>query len=286
MNKVLSFLKSARSAEVALMIGFPITGALVAFDSVSDLFTVDLLLFILGVFFLCSAVYSFNGWAGMAEDEKNIRLSALKGKRKFFLFSLIIFIVSFIIIFSLLSSFLVISSIVSFFLWMVYSFPKKGFKYKPVLGTLIHFVGQILHFEMGYSVIKETDSFSLLVSIYFALLFSAGHINHELIDYEADKEAGTQTGAVYFGKKAWTYVSFILFSGATLFLLWTSVTKTINIIIFFPFIAAGFIHVARKLMTYRYDFSRERFLSERSFYRFAYFVAGVLFVVIKGLMTV
>ena len=286
MNKVLSFLKSARSAEVALMIGFPITGALVAFDSVSDLFTVDLLLFILGVFFLCSAVYSFNGWAGMAEDEKNIRLSALKGKRKFFLFSLIIFIVSFIIIFSLLSSFLVISSIVSFFLWMVYSFPKKGFKYKPVLGTLIHFVGQILHFEMGYSVIKGTDSFSLLVSIYFALLFSAGHINHELIDYEADKEAGTQTGAVYFGKKAWTYVSFFLFSGATVFLLWISITRTINIIIFFPFIAAGSIHVARKLMTYRYDFSRERYLTERSFYRFAYFVAGILFVVIKGLMTI
>jgi 4-hydroxybenzoate polyprenyltransferase len=169
---------------------------------------------------------------------------------------------------------------------MVYSFPKKGFKYKPVLGTLTHFVGQILHFEMGYSIIKETGSFSLLISIYFALLFSAGHINHELIDYEADKTAGTQTGAVYFGKKTWAYVSFFLFTGSTVFLLYISIIKVVNIIVVFPFIAAGFIHVARKLMTYRYDFSRDRFLTERSFYRFAYFVAGILFVVIKGLMTI
>jgi len=286
MKKIISILKSARSAEVALMIGFPITGTLVAFDSIQDLFSKDILIFILGVFLLCSAVYSFNGWAGTAEDEKNIRLSALKGKRKFFLLSLIIFIAGFLVVFSTLSSFLVISSIVSFFLWMVYSFPKKGFKYRPILGTLIHFVGQVLHFEMGYSIIKPTDSYSLYVSIYFALLFSAGHINHELIDYEADKETGIQTGAVYFGKKVWAVVSFILFAGATVYLTWISIAKTVNIIVVFPFIAAGFIHVARKLMTYRFDFSRERFLTERSFYRFAYFVAGILFIVIKGLMTI
>ena len=284
MNKIISILKSARSAEVALMLGFPITGALVAFDSPADFFNSDIPIFILGIFFLCSAVYSFNALAGIAEDVKNVRLSALKGRRKFFLLSLTVFIIAFIMSFSFLSSFLVICSIVSFFLWMVYSFPKKGFKYKPVLGTLIHFVGQILHFEMGYSVIKPTDSFSLLISIYFALLFSAGHINHELIDYEADRETGINTGAVFFGKKVWTAVSFILFSGATVFLLWISIIRTINIIIFFPFIAAGFLHIARKLMTYKLDYSKDRFLSERSFYRFAYFAAGILFVVIKGLI--
>jgi len=286
MKKVISILKSARSAEVALMLGFPITGALVAFDSPGQLFSLDLLTFIIATFFLCSAVYSFNGWAGMAEDEKNVRLRELKGKRGFFLLSLAVSVIIFVFFYSFLSLFLVVSSLISFTLWMVYSFPKKGFKYRPVLGTLIHFVGQILHFEMGYSVIKPTDSYSLLVSIYFALLFSAGHINHELIDYEADKEAGIQTGAVFFGKKIWAVVSFILFAGATIFLTWISITKTINIIVFFPFIAAGAIHIAKKLMTYKFDFSRERFLTERSFYRFAYFVAGILFIVIKGLMTI
>lgn len=283
MKKVISILKSARSAEVALLLGFPITGALVAFDSPRQLFSLDLLFFIIGMFSLCSAIYSFNGWAGMAEDERNTRLHNLKDKRVFFLVSLAVSIISFIIFHSFLSLFLVVSSLISFCLWMVYS---KKFKYRPVLGTLIHFVGQILHFEMGYSIIKPMDSYSLLVSIYFALLFSAGHINHELIDYEADKRAGVQTGAVFFGKKTWTVVSLILFSGSTLFLLCISTTKHVDMVIFFPFIAAGVIHAARKLMTYRFDFSRERFLSERSFYRFAYFAAGVLFFVIKGLMTI
>jgi len=286
MKKIISILKSARSAEVALMLGFPITGALVAFDLPRQLFSLDLLTFIIATFFLSSAVYSFNGWAGMAEDEKNIRLRDLKGKRGFFLLSLTVSAIVFIIFYSFLSLFLVVSSLISFTLWMVYSFPKKGFKYRPVLGTLIHFVCQVLHFEMGYSVIKPTDSYSLLVSIYFALLFSAGHINHELIDYEADKEAGIQTGAVYFGKKVWTVISFILFAGATVYLTWISITKVVNIIVVFPFIAAGAIHIAKKLMTYRFDYSHERFLTERSFYRFTYFVAGILFIVIKGLMTI
>ena len=41
---------------------------------------------------------------------------------------------------------------------------------------------------MGYVILEPLSLNSFFISIYFALLFSAGHLHHEVIDYEADKK--------------------------------------------------------------------------------------------------
>ncbi|MGI6395462.1 MAG: UbiA family prenyltransferase [bacterium] len=283
MKDVINFFKSSRSTEVAMMLGFPATGVLFAFSKFEQLVSLPVIVFVMATFALSLAIYAFNAWAGAEEDIENERLPELKRKKSFFIKSTALFVVIFISLYLLINPMLALFSVASFLLWALYSFPKKGFKYKPVAGTFIHFIGQVLHFQMGFSVLSVLNYNSFLISFYFALLFCAGHINHELIDYESDKKMGTKTGAVYFGKEKWEKLSFLIFSFSTLYILTLTLFKAADIILVWSFILAGVIHAAYKLMLCSGNLSKERFLKERKFYRFIYFLAGTLFIVTKAL---
>ena len=252
-----------------------------AFESVSQLISLPVLLFVLAIFPLATAVYAFNGLAGIGEDSENTRLSDLKNRKSTFIATLIVSLSLSLIFFFLIKPELVVLAITSFLLWCLYSFPKKGFKYRPVLGTLIHFVSQIIHFTMGYTVIKPLDATGIAISVYFALLFSAGHINHELIDREADEKTGIMTGAVCFGAKKWETVSFCLFFAAAVYIFVSSLAVHGMIGCTFPFVIAGFIHTIYKIVSFKRTPDQAKFLAERSFYRVLYFAAGILFIAAK-----
>jgi 4-hydroxybenzoate polyprenyltransferase len=281
MGKIANLIKSARLAEVSLMLGFPFMGTLFAMKNIEDLFSFKVFVFLAGLFFLCTAIYAFNAWAGYDEDGENERLTGLKDKKNRFMTATAVSGILFVLTFFISGLPFVILSLLSFFLWTVYSWPKKGFKYRPVLGTVIHFLGQGIHFQMGYSVLDRTSLNSILVSIYFSLLFSAGHLNHELIDHDPDRKMNVNTGAVHFGKKRWEAVSFSVFAFSTFYLLALSMFKVTDIMFSWPFIFAGTVHIAYRLMLCKNDLSKERFLNERKFYRTAYFLSGIFFIAAK-----
>ncbi len=283
MKKIFKYLKAARSAEVTMMLGFPATGILFAFSAPEQLFGINSFLFVIAIFFLSSAIYSFNALSGIREDEKNERLKKDLGSEKkiFFISTLLLFIFLFIVFFFLIDLKLVFLSTLSFFIWFLYSFPGKGLKYKPVLGTMVHFAGQIIHFHMGYIIIENFSLESLLISIYFAILFASGHINHELIDYESDKQMKINTGAVYFGKKIWEKLSFFMFLAATIYmviLIFSGVADPLHCI---PFALAGITHLLYRQIFLKNELTTERFIKERSFYRGVYFISGISFLVLK-----
>lgn len=278
MKHVSAFIKSARFAEVSILLGFPMIGLFFAFTSPDQLFSLPVFLFAAAIFSLFTAIYAFNGFAGTEDDKHNSRLADLAGKRRSFITTLAVSLAFSLILFFLIKPVLAVFSVVSFLLWCVYSFPKKGFKYRPFLGTLIHFIGQIIHFLMGYTVLAPLDKGSAAASIYFALLFSAGHINHELIDHDADEKAGTKTGAVCFGVSSWEKVSFALFTLATLYIAALSVIEKWLFPTCFPFIIAGIIHIIFKICTFKKASTQEKFLEERRFYRILYFAAGIVFI--------
>lgn len=281
MKRISAFIKSARFAEVSILLGFPMIGLFFAFRSADQLISLPVFLFAAAIFSLFTAIYAFNGLAGIDEDGENDRLADLAGRRRSFIATLAVSLVLSLVLFFLIKPVLAVFSAVSFLLWCIYSFPKKGFKYRPVLGTLIHFVGQIIHFLMGYAVLAPVDGGSAAASVYFALLFSAGHINHELIDHDADEKAGTRTGAVCFGVKAWEKVSFALFLIAALYISALSLIERELLPICFPFIIAGIIHIVFKICTLKKVSAQAKFLEERSFYRVLYFAAGLLFIAAK-----
>ena len=284
MNKLVAFIKSARFAEVSILLGFPMIGLFFAFRSAEELLSRPVFLFAAAIFALFTAIYAFNGLAGIESDIHNSRLSDLKGKRTSFIVTLAISLTLSLVLFFLIKPVLALFSLISFILWCIYSFPKKGFKYRPVLGTLIHFVGQIVHFLMGYTVLAQIDKGSVAAAVYFALLFSAGHINHELIDHDADEKAGTGTGAVCFGVRKWEKVSFVLFLLAAIYITALAFAEKGMLLIYLPFTVAGFIHVIFKICTMKKAPEQAKFLTERSFYRILYFASGVLFILAKLLI--
>ena len=281
MKQVSAFIRSARFAEISILLGFPMIGLFFAFRSPEELVSLPVILFAAAIFSLFTAIYAFNGLAGMETDFHNSRLADLKGKRTSFIVTLAISLVVSIVLFFLIRPALAAFSAVSFLLWCIYSFPKKGFKYRPVLGTLIHFVGQTIHFLMGYAVLAPLDKAGATAAVYFALLFSAGHINHELIDHDADEKAGIRTGAVCFGVKTWEKVSFFLFLLAALYISALSVIEKELLPICSPFIIAGIIHMIFKICNFKKPSEQIKFLTERSFYRVLYFAAGIAFILAK-----
>ena len=281
MKQVSAFIKSARFAEVSILLGFPMIGLFFAFKSEEELVSVPVFLFAAAIFSLFTAIYAFNGLAGTDDDKHNSRRADLAGKRRSFIVTLAVSLMLSLVIFFFIKPVLALFSGISFLLWCIYSFPKKGFKYRPVLGTLIHFFGQIIHFLMGYTVLAPLDKGSAAASVYFALLFSAGHINHELIDHDADEKAGTRTGAVCFGVSAWEKVSFALFLIAALYISALSVLEKELLPLCFPFIIAGIIHMIFKICSFKKASMQTKFLEERRFYRLLYFAAGIIFIAAK-----
>ena len=281
MKHVSAFIKSARFAEVSILLGFPMIGLFFAFTSPEQLLSLPVFLFAAAIFSLFTAIYAFNGFAGTEDDKHNSRLSDLAGKRRSFIVTLVVSLLVSLVLFFLIKPVLAVFSAVSFLLWCVYSFPKKGFKYRPFLGTLIHFIGQIIHFLMGYTVLAPLDKGSAAASVYFAILFSAGHINHELIDHDADEKSGIKTGAVSFGVSSWEKVSFALFLTAALYISALSLIEKELLPICFPFIIAGIIHIIFKICRFKKAPIQAKFLEERHFYRILYFVAGILFIAAK-----
>lgn len=280
MSKLAAFFKSARFVEVAIMLGFPVIGLIFAFDEPEQLLSPEPFLFVVGIFALFTAIYACNGLCGADEDTENERLAGLRGRKRSFVVTLLISLIVSFACFFCINPLLLGMAAISMALWTLYSFPKIGFKYRPLLGTFLHFAGEILHFLMGYIVIREIDAGAVLASVYFALLFAAGHLNHELIDYDSDRKTGIKTGAVTFGKRNWEILSLAAASVSTLYLVVLLLTGAVPKAAAF-FAAAGVCHVVFRLLRIGLEPAQQKYLAERRFYRAAYFAAGVMFILVK-----
>ena len=60
----------------------------------------------------------------------------------------------------------------------------------PLLSSLPHLLGGLLHFLLGYSLFEPIDGRGVLIALFFALTFTAGHLNQEVRDHEGDQVNG------------------------------------------------------------------------------------------------
>lgn len=217
--------KQFRLGEAALMIGFPFIGTVFAFCDRTAVDGVRILVFGLGTYCLFLSIYAFNSFCGYAGDVNNVRFAGLHRSEPgtHLLFAAILLPLSVIVYRIGFGWEMAVMGGGSFLLWMGYSLPGIGLKNFPLTGTCIHLAGQILHFQMGYAVLMPVSTHSVLVSVYFALLFAAGHLHHELIDYEADRKAGIRTGAAVFGPRGAIAGVFAAFTAAAIY--WTALWR-------------------------------------------------------------
>ncbi len=240
------------------------------------------LLFLTGVAFisytLMLSIYSFNAYLGFDDDKVNPRLKQLTlFPRNLFLFTTIVFYVLSLLATLFLKANNVYLHIIIFVLWFLYSVPGFG-KHLPVLGTIIHFIVQIVQFNFAYSFFSPITVESLLISCFFALLFCAGHLHHEIIDYEVDAQNEIKSSTVLWGVRKVKYFSFGLFLIAYILLSFLFFDKIINTIVYVIFgISAFFQFILFLYYNKQFEKNPQARLKYRLYYRIMFLICGMVF---------
>jgi 4-hydroxybenzoate polyprenyltransferase len=268
---VKSLFSALRIKEIIGKAGFFMVGVLFAEPPIKT----ENILISLHFFVICVvngiAIYLLNAALGFHQDKKNDRLDEIQHFNKARLLSLgvAIGVIGFVWLY-IFSSKLVLPAAIVYALWIVYSFP-RGLKRIPLLGLVTAFIGQVVHFHLGYLVFDELSAESVLISGYFSLLFTAGHALHEVIDHEADKAAGLKTSSVFFGREFLYRGSNALFMVAAVYILAVHLVGVISWTIVVPYEIAFIVHIflTRNLS----DTKNETLFAYRRKYMITYAVA-------------
>ena len=208
-----ALLRHIRFDEVFVLQGTPLMGAAFAIGSITAANLETLAVFLAGSILLVAHIFTLNDWADIAHGLK--APDPLVSSLRLFWFSIFLLIAS-LLVFELISSRVVILGAVVAALGFFYSHPKLNFKGTPIASSIPHLVGGLFHFLLGYAVFTPIDSRGFLIALFFALTFTAGHLNHEVRDFELDSTTNARTNAVAFGKRATFIAGLVVFTLAYL----------------------------------------------------------------------
>ena len=208
-----ALLRHIRFDEVFVLQGTPLMGAAFAIGTITAANLETLAVFLIGSFLLVAHVFTLNDWADIAHGLK--APDPLVSSLRLFWFSIFLLIAS-LLVFTLISPRVVIFGVIVAVLGFFYSHPKLNFKGTPIASSVPHLVGGVFHFLLGYAVFTPIDQRGVFIALFFALTFAAGHLNHEVRDFELDQRNNARTNAVAFGKRKTFLAGLIVFSAAYL----------------------------------------------------------------------
>ena len=110
----------------------------------------------------------------------------------------------------------------------LYSLPRFDWKGRPLLGSVAHLVGGVLHFLLGYSLGGPVAASGFVAALFFAVTFTAGHLTQEVRDHEGDLRNGVRTNAVVFGPRRAFAASMALFTVSQALLLYLALRGQIH----------------------------------------------------------
>ncbi len=214
---ILAYLSCIRYKEVLVLHGTPLMGIAFTQSQVTREWIDDLLLFSFASFCLLAHIFAFNDWAGIASDFKDPNKTKAtflsKGLTRAEIGGLSLGLgLASLAFFSLLPLRTLVLAVGIVALGLLYSHPQLHGKGIPVISSCLHLVGGVLHFLLGYSVFEEIDRRGVLIALFFAFIFTAGHLSQEVRDYEGDSLNGILTNGVRFGKRKIFMASFLLFT--------------------------------------------------------------------------
>lgn len=277
--RFLVWLSCLRFPEVVLLQASPLMGLILGAGAFSPAKGFTALHLILASVALVAYVFCLNDWAGIASDlndpNKAERTFVAKGVRTEGMAGLAVaFGLAGLILFSFLPLQTRALACLLVLLGLFYSFPNGGAKGIPLLSSGIHFLGGVTHFLIGYSVFTMVDVRGVQFALYCGLVFTAGHLNQEVRDYESDRRNGILTNAVRFGKRRTFLSGFVLFTLAYGLLGWlvvghTSPAGLLGLALLYA------IHTFLFWMTYRTGLTYEVVGSHQTHYRIIHAVIGM-----------
>ncbi len=220
----LRYLSCLRPQDILVLQGSPLLGAAFAIrhPGVRDVAPLATLLFANVV--LVSHIFMLNDWAGLTTDladpNKAGRVFTTRGigRREMGVLTAALLVLS-LLLFSRLGPITLGLSLGIATLSALYSLPRFNWKSRPLLNSVAHLSGGVLHFLLGYSLGHAIDGRGVAIATFFALIFVAGHLTQEVRDHEGDAVNGIRTNAVIFGPRRTFAASLVLFALAHLLLL-------------------------------------------------------------------
>lgn len=277
--------KDAIVAQVPALVG--ITFSLEKIDTIT---TINILYCGLGAFFLMAHIFCLNDWADEVVDaqdprkrDNNFLAKNVTGLEMLYL--AVVLGAASLLLFAILSYQLLILTFLGIVLSLLYSFPIPNFQGKriPFLSSVLHIIGSLITFLLGYALFAEIDAGGLSIGIYFSLIFVAGHLMQEVQDWAGDRANGIRTHAVRFGPKATFAAANVIFSLSYVYLFWLAQVGYIPaflryIILFYPIYIMMAWQVSQKGLAFD---SMNRF---RDGYRLLY--AVIVFIISVGVFTI
>jgi len=212
---LIGYLTFHRMKEYVVLQGSPLLGAALTVPAVTWGTLRTLGLFFAANFLLIAHVFSLNDWADFEKDSNDPNKADLDGitRGQMGVLSLALLLAS-AGLFLLLPDRTLILALVFAVMSFCYSSSGVRGKETPLLSSAIHVVAGSVYFLVGYGLFRPVDLRGVLCSLFFAFTFTAGHLNHEVRDYEGDVLTGTRTNAVYFGRRPVFVASQVLFGMA------------------------------------------------------------------------
>ncbi|WP_369641071.1 UbiA family prenyltransferase [Acidovorax sp. A79] len=229
---VLRLLSCIRFDEVLVLQGAPLLGAVFAMSSFTVQGAAALLLLAAGNAFLVAHVFLLNDWSGVQQDLRDPSRSAgvflNRGIHRHEIGALLLLLLVLgLMAFGILGPATLGLGLMIAVASALYSIPHVHMKGVPLANSFLHVFSGVLHFLLGYSVFQVPDARGVEIGLFFATIFSAGHLTQEVRDCAADLRNGIQTNAVKFGKKRSFLTGFALFTFANVLLIVLALRGTI-----------------------------------------------------------
>ena len=175
----LAYASCIRYRDVLILQGSPLLGVAFALKDLTIEKTASVGVFALASVLLVAHIFSFNDWAGIAPDSNDPNKAAdvfvTRGisRQGVAVLSLGLLTAS-LLLFALLPRQTLLLGIAIAALGAVYSHPSFNAKGTPIVSSLPHLIGGVLHFLLGYSVFGGIDRRGTLIALFFALTFKIG----------------------------------------------------------------------------------------------------------------
>lgn len=216
-----------RFEEVFVFTAIPLFGYLTAILSVAGHATVSSsLLVFLGSFCTMAGTFLINDYAGLKEDKQDqskkhqpsIRLKARGGELLMaFLFTSFLGTISFA---SLGKTIAAKKTLVVTSMGFVYSNPVQTCQVKriPFFATLMHVVGAVFSFQLGFSAVGAVHRGIDYIGLYIGFLVAGGHFLQEIHDNDGDSMNKIPTTAVLLGVERTFFLAATFFTTANVFI--------------------------------------------------------------------
>ena len=217
--RVVHHFESTRALEVLTLQASPILGIVLGGFSLGRCGVIRPGLLLLGSLALTAHVFVFNDWAGHVSDLRDPRRVKLVfdqpglNRRHFARVAVALLIFANVAFAAIGSQAMLLGAGITA-LSLLYSGSPSFGKTTPVAASLNHLLGGVLHFLLGYTLCHALDARGVLISLFFGLVFAAGHLNQEVRDYESDLLNEIRTSAVVFGCRRTFLASLSIFTAA------------------------------------------------------------------------